>query len=222
MLMPRGAFKVRRARPPRALMSVEARALRLNEKAADINAVAPSIETRRLAPGDGEILVEIKAAAINPSDAKAAFGMMPHAVWPRTAGRDWCGVVRAGRFGLPGQGRERGRLAADGLPGQVEPLASEQRQENAARIAGVPGEFGEVGVFLVRLRRRQVDGHGRRRRCGRFQHHVDAGGIEGTLDEHYGVAVAAKGRAAASRSETPSGVRASHRASTAASSAHVP
>jgi NADPH:quinone reductase-like Zn-dependent oxidoreductase len=84
-------------------MPIEARALRLNEKAADINAVAPSIETLRLAPAEGEILVEIKAAAINPSDAKAAFGMMPHAVWPRTAGRDWCGVVREGPASMIGK-----------------------------------------------------------------------------------------------------------------------
>ena len=78
------------------ISTCEARVLRLREKAADIQSVAPRIETLRLTPGEGDILVEIRAAAINPSDAKAAIGMMPHAVFPRTAGRDWCGVVRAG------------------------------------------------------------------------------------------------------------------------------
>ena len=52
---------------------VEARVLRLAEKAATIDAVAPRIEQRMLAPREGEILIEIRAAAINPSDAKAHF-----------------------------------------------------------------------------------------------------------------------------------------------------
>ncbi|MGD5523872.1 hypothetical protein QUS88_22545, partial [Xanthomonas citri pv. citri] len=29
----------------------------------------------------------------NPSDVKAALGLMPQAVWPRTPGRDFAGVV---------------------------------------------------------------------------------------------------------------------------------
>jgi NADPH:quinone reductase-like Zn-dependent oxidoreductase len=39
------------------------------------------------------VLVEVRAAAVNPSDAKAAIGMMPYAVFPRTPGRDFAGVV---------------------------------------------------------------------------------------------------------------------------------
>ena len=84
-------------------MPADARALRLHEKAATIDAVAPKIETLSLSPRDGEVLVEIRAAAINPSDAKAAIGMMPHAIWPRTAGRDWCGVVREGPASMLGK-----------------------------------------------------------------------------------------------------------------------
>lgn len=84
-------------------MPADARALRLHEKAATIDAVAPKIETLSLSPRDGEVLVEIRAAAINPSDAKAAIGMMPHATWPRTAGRDWCGVVREGPASMLGK-----------------------------------------------------------------------------------------------------------------------
>lgn len=85
------------------MSSLEARALRLHEKAARIEFVAPRIEILRLTQGEGEILVEVRAAAINPSDAKAAIGMMPHAVFPRTAGRDWCGVVRAGTAAMIGK-----------------------------------------------------------------------------------------------------------------------
>ena len=41
---------------------------------------------------DQEVLIELKAAAVNPSDVKAILGAMPHAVWPRTPGRDFAGV----------------------------------------------------------------------------------------------------------------------------------
>ncbi len=73
---------------------VTATALRLTGKASEIAMLAPSIvrlPLQRIAPGD--VLVEIRAAAINPSDAKAAIGMMPYAVFPRTPGRDFAGVV---------------------------------------------------------------------------------------------------------------------------------
>ena len=83
-------------------MTVEARVLRLNEKVADIKDVAPQIETRPLRANEGEVLVEILAAAINPSDGKAAIGMMPYAVFPRTPGRDWCGRVIEGPAELVG------------------------------------------------------------------------------------------------------------------------
>ena len=76
--------------------TVEARVLRLHAKAARVEDVAPRVETLTLSPGAGQVLIEIAAAAINPSDAKAAIGMMPQAVFPRTPGRDYCGVVRAG------------------------------------------------------------------------------------------------------------------------------
>src|SRR5258705_13073388 len=53
-----------------------------------IRAISPSC-TRR---GD-EAVVEIKAAGVNPSDLKAATGLMPYAVFPRTPGRDFAGLV---------------------------------------------------------------------------------------------------------------------------------
>jgi NADPH:quinone reductase-like Zn-dependent oxidoreductase len=85
-------------------MALEARCLRLNAKAASAEEVAPAIETRRLAPGpDGDVVVEIKAAAVNPSDVKAATGLMPYAVFPRTPGRDFAGVVVAGPSALVGR-----------------------------------------------------------------------------------------------------------------------
>jgi NADPH:quinone reductase len=92
---------------PTAALSVadtQARCLRLAEKAADIASVAPVVTPLTLLrPGDGNVVVKIAAAAVNPSDAKAAIGMMPHAVFPRTPGRDFSGVVIEGPSNLIGQ-----------------------------------------------------------------------------------------------------------------------
>jgi NADPH:quinone reductase-like Zn-dependent oxidoreductase len=76
--------------------SVEARCLRLLEKATDAGAIAPVIEKHAISPAAGEVLIEMKAAAVNPSDIKAATGLMPYAVFPRTPGRDYAGVVVEG------------------------------------------------------------------------------------------------------------------------------
>ncbi|NEW93994.1 zinc-binding alcohol dehydrogenase family protein [Rhodopseudomonas sp. BR0M22] len=75
-------------------MSIDARCVRINAKAADVAAIVPTIETLRLARrGASEVLIEVKAAAVNPSDVKAATGLMPYAVFPRTPGRDFAGRV---------------------------------------------------------------------------------------------------------------------------------
>jgi NADPH2:quinone reductase len=76
--------------------SVEARCLRLQAKAENAASIAPSIEQRALSSAAGELLIEVKAAAVNPSDVKAATGLMPYAVFPRTPGRDYAGVVIGG------------------------------------------------------------------------------------------------------------------------------
>lgn len=44
-------------------------------------------------PAAGQALVRVHSAGVNPSDVKAALGLMPQAVWPRTPGRDYAGVV---------------------------------------------------------------------------------------------------------------------------------
>jgi NADPH:quinone reductase-like Zn-dependent oxidoreductase len=77
-----------------AAMSIEARCVRLHHKAADVAAIEPVIETLRLSRrAASEVLIEVKAAAVNPSDVKAATGLMPYAVFPRTPGRDFAGRV---------------------------------------------------------------------------------------------------------------------------------
>jgi NADPH2:quinone reductase len=74
-------------------LAFKATTLRLNAKAADAASIAPSIEERWLTPGLQDVVVEIKAAAVNPSDVKAAMGLMPYATFPRTPGRDFAGIV---------------------------------------------------------------------------------------------------------------------------------
>ena len=79
-------------------VAAEGRCVRLLAKADDVASIAPSIERRTLSrAADDEVLIEVKAAAVNPSDAKAATGLMPYAVFPRTPGfaaRRWCRVAR--------------------------------------------------------------------------------------------------------------------------------
>jgi NADPH:quinone reductase-like Zn-dependent oxidoreductase len=68
----------------------------LNVAAAAANAEA--IDVRLVEFGSnrenpGEAVIEVRAAGINPSDAKAMLGLMPSAVFPRTPGRDFAGIV---------------------------------------------------------------------------------------------------------------------------------
>src|SRR5277367_5292189 len=47
-------------------------------------------------PSPGEVLVQVKAAAINPSDVKNVLGKMHETSLPRTPGRDFSGIVVEG------------------------------------------------------------------------------------------------------------------------------
>src|SRR6478752_9814259 len=80
-------------KPDAKPVRVHARCVRLPAKVVDAASVAPVIETRALSRGDNELLIEVKAAAVNPSDVKAATGLMAYAVFPRTPGRDYAGIV---------------------------------------------------------------------------------------------------------------------------------
>src|SRR4051794_40205226 len=75
---------------------IKATALRLNAKAKDAAALAPAGEPCVLTRGADDVVVDVKAAGVNPSDVKAATGLMPYAVFPRTPGRDFAGVVVEG------------------------------------------------------------------------------------------------------------------------------
>ena len=81
------------ARPAAGASAFEASSLRLNAKAANAVSIAPAIEKQILRRGAKDVIVEVKAAGVNPSDVKAATGLMPYAVFPRTPGRDFAGIV---------------------------------------------------------------------------------------------------------------------------------
>src|SRR6202795_4704334 len=90
-------------KPDAQSITVQARCVRLPAKVADAASLAPVIETRALSRAENELLIEVKAAAINPSDVKAATGLMAYAVFPRTPGRDYAGVVIDGPAGWIGR-----------------------------------------------------------------------------------------------------------------------
>src|SRR5438045_1178531 len=100
---PRAPSVMPASRPANSPVSVDARCVRLNAKADDVASLAPAVERRTLSCADDEVLVEVRAAAVNPSDVKAATGLMPYAVFPRTPGRDYAGVVIDGPQALIGR-----------------------------------------------------------------------------------------------------------------------
>ena len=79
------------------------RALNIAAQAASPEAIAVElVEFGANRPSEGDVTIEVRAAGINPSDAKAMLGIMPSAVFPRTPGRDFAGVVVDGPRDLVG------------------------------------------------------------------------------------------------------------------------
>lgn len=85
-------------------LQIASRGLRLHQKAPSYDSIQLAVEEHPLrVVAHGEVVVEIHAAAVNPSDAKAATGLMPYAVFPRTPGRDFAGKVVVGPEDLIGK-----------------------------------------------------------------------------------------------------------------------
>src|SRR5215472_2093352 len=82
---------------------VEARCVRLNARADDVASLAPVVERQMLSRAVDQVLIKVSAAAVNPSDVKAATGLMAYAVFPRTPGRDYAGIVIDGPPGTVGR-----------------------------------------------------------------------------------------------------------------------
>jgi NADPH:quinone reductase len=83
--------------------AVGIRSVRVHEKARTVDMLSVSLEQIDAVPRREQCVVEIRAAAVNPSDVKAMLGLMSHAVFPRTPGRDWAGVVVSGPSDLRGR-----------------------------------------------------------------------------------------------------------------------
>lgn len=77
--------------------------MRLLAKAETAASLTPEIDYRLLSRAENQVLIEVKAAAVNPSDVKAATGLMSYAVFPRTPGRDYAGIVIDGPAGTIGR-----------------------------------------------------------------------------------------------------------------------
>ena len=54
-------------------------------------------------PAAGEVLVEVRATGVNPSDIKNVLGLFPYTTTPRIPGRDFAGVIVEGPEELLGQ-----------------------------------------------------------------------------------------------------------------------
>lgn len=74
-----------------------AQALRVQQKAANLDALhLEAVEQPEPKAPAEHAVVQVAAAAVNPSDVKASLGLMPQAVFPRTPGRDFAGTVVRG------------------------------------------------------------------------------------------------------------------------------
>ena len=125
-------------------------AIRVAEKAADIDSLELALEEGPpVARGRGQVVIEIAAAGVNPSDVKAVLGAMPHAVWPRTPGRDYAGLVvegpaellgqevwgSGGELGIRRDGTHASHLVLDAAHVRVKPATISLREAGAV---GVP------------------------------------------------------------------------------------
>jgi NADPH:quinone reductase-like Zn-dependent oxidoreductase len=133
-------------------MKISHQAVRLQAKAANADALAPQLtEMVPPEPGPGQALVRVGAAGVNPSDVKAALGLMPQALFPRTPGRDYAGTVVAGPAEWVGRevwgsGGDIG-ITRDGSHAGWLLLPVAALREKPARLS--MAEAGSVGVPFV-------------------------------------------------------------------------
>ena len=79
------------------------------------------VDVPRPVPGPGQVLVRVKAAGINPGEAKIREGLL-HAMWPATfpsgQGSDLAGIVAETGPDVTGFARRRRRDRLHRQPGQ--------------------------------------------------------------------------------------------------------
>jgi NADPH:quinone reductase len=78
--------------------------LRVPHKAASLDDLELLLEpVGDLPRGPDDVLIDLHFAGVNPSDVRATTGLMPQAIFPRTPGREWSGLVLEGPQDLLGQ-----------------------------------------------------------------------------------------------------------------------
>ncbi len=127
------------------------RAIRVTEKAPNADRLGLVIAGVGRPLEVGEVLVKVASAGVNPSDVKAVLGAMPHAVWPRTPGRDYAGTVVDGPAELVGKevwgsGGELG-IRRDGTHGDYLIVNAAHVREKPASLSLL--EAGAIGVPFV-------------------------------------------------------------------------
>ncbi|KAI3590255.1 Quinone oxidoreductase [Cupriavidus sp. U2] len=126
--------------------------IQVHQKAPTIDALELSlIGMPRPEAGVGQCIVEVASAGVNPSDVKATLGLMPHAVWPRTPGRDYAGVVVDGPSQWLGQqvwgsGGELG-IRRDGTHAKYLRIGVEAVRAKPPAVSLI--EAGAVGVPFI-------------------------------------------------------------------------
>jgi len=126
--------------------------LRIYEKAANAESLVLELtQTERPRAAEGQCVIEVRSAGVNMSDAKAALGAMPHAVWPRTPGRDYAGVVVDGPAELIGKevwgsGGELG-IRRDGTHARYLTVATEAVRVKPSTVSML--EAGAIGVPFI-------------------------------------------------------------------------
>ncbi len=127
-------------------------ALRVSQKSPDLdNVLIDLVDVEIPRPGPGQVLVEVMAAGVNPSDVKASLGHMPHAIWPRIPGRDFAGIVREGPENMIGMeiwggGGELG-ITQNGTHAKW--LVLDQKAVRAKPANMTMEEAGSIGVPFI-------------------------------------------------------------------------
>lgn len=128
------------------------KAVRVTAPSANVDSIDLQIATQ-FAPTAGaeECLIKVVSAGVNPSDVKAVLGAMPHAVWPRTPGRDFAGIVLEGPAELVseevwGSGGELG-IRRDGSHGSYLTVPSAGVRKKPANLT--MEEAGSIGVPFI-------------------------------------------------------------------------
>jgi len=113
-------------------------------------------EIPRPKPGDGEALIQVKAAAINPSDIKNVSGNFRGTTLPRTPGRDFSGIVVEGKYkgkevwsSGPGLGITRDGSHAEFVTVPEEALSLKPRTLNMEQAAAIGVPFITAWYALV-------------------------------------------------------------------------